>query len=95
MSKSNRFQSLTAAIKGEIDLPGEAEPDVEIPPAPTPAKPGRAKGKRSNPEYEQVGAYIPKVLNLEVKRALLEEPIDFSDLVAELLQEWVDAKAVK
>lgn len=95
MSKSNRFESLTAAIKGEVDLPVAAEPEVEIAPAPVPSKRGRAKGKRSNPDYEQVGAYIPKSLSLKVKRLLLEEPIDFSELVAELLQEWIDGKSLK
>ena len=52
-------------------------------------KRGRQKGKRSNPEYTQVGAYIPKSLDKEVKRKLLDEDIDFSDLVAALLIKWL------
>lgn len=100
MKKTNRFGPLSAALKGEV-LPEqitetqEPSSDLEAPPltpvvdTPQPAKRGRTKGKRSNPDYEQVGAYIPKALNLEVKRLLLERDIDFSDLVAQLLKQWV------
>ena len=52
-------------------------------------KRGRQKGKRSNPDYTQVGAYIPRSLDKAVKRKLLDEDIDFSDLVAELLIKWL------
>lgn len=56
----------------------------------TPKPSRRSRGKRSNPDYEQVGAYIPKELNKRVKRRLIDEEIDFSELVAQLLEEWVD-----
>lgn len=50
----------------------------------------RAKtGKRSDPSYTQVGCYIPKELNSKVKVRLVEDSRDFSDLVAELLNEWL------
>ena len=65
---------------------------TEITPVPAidePLKKGRQKGKRSNPDYTQVGAYIPKNLDKEVKRKLLDEDIDFSDLVASLLIKWL------
>lgn len=100
MKKTNRFGALSAALKGEV-LPEqiaetqEQSPELETPPSapvgetPPPARRGRAKGKRSNPDYEQVGAYIPKALNLEVKRLLLDKELDFSDLVTQLLQQWV------
>lgn len=51
---------------------------------------GRAKGKRSDPNYTQVGAYIPKALDKAVKRKLLDEDMDFSELVAQLLEGWVN-----
>lgn len=99
MKKTNRFGALSAALKGEvlpeqIELPQESSPELETSPsapiveAPATRK-GRAKGKRSNPNYEQVGAYIPKALNLEVKRLLLDRELDFSDLVTQLLQQWI------
>lgn len=54
--------------------------------SPVTAKKG---GKRSDPDYIQVGAYIPRALNKQVKRHLLETDQDFSELVGELLAEWV------
>jgi hypothetical protein len=50
----------------------------------------RPRGKRSDPNYEQVGAYIPKTLNKKVKRLLIDEDGDFSDLVTKLLEDWVE-----
>jgi hypothetical protein len=49
----------------------------------------KATGKRSNPNYIQVGAYIPIELNKSVKRRLVDTDQDFSELVAELLEQWV------
>jgi len=64
------------------------------PPEPVPEEPKRrqrkATGKRSDPNYIQVGAYIPKELNKEVKRSLVDYEGDFSDLVTQLLEEWLE-----
>ena len=50
----------------------------------------RAKtGKRSDPNYTQVGCYLPRDLNNKVKMKLVADPRDFSDLVAELLNKWL------
>lgn len=55
------------------------------------AKTAKTKGKRSNPDYEQVSAYIRKDTYKNVKISLLQqgENKDFSDLVEELLAEWL------
>jgi hypothetical protein len=91
---SNKFSALSKAMKGET-LPeqqesvaiAESQPDPEIT---QPIKKSRAKGKRSNPDYEQIGVYIPKKINLEVKRKLLDRnDFDFSDLVSHLLDRWI------
>lgn len=69
---------------------GKADPD----PAPEvePKKRQRkATGKRSNPNYIQVGAYIPIELNKSVKRLLVDDNKDFSELVSELLEQWVQS----
>jgi hypothetical protein len=39
-----------------------------------------------------VGAYIPIELNKQVKRQLVDIDQDFSDLVAELLEQWVQSR---
>ncbi len=46
-------------------------------------------GKRSNADYRQVSAYIRKDTHRRVKMALLEEDREFSELVAELLENWL------
>jgi hypothetical protein len=80
----------------------------DIPPSPTPAaagvermkpatakrKPGRPKsGKSSNPDFGQVTAYIENSVHLAVQKALLDlKPMDFSDLVNDLLKKWVKSR---
>jgi hypothetical protein len=87
---SNKFSALSKAMKGEV-LPEQEEVDSvkTIPEIIEAPKRNRAKGKRSNPDYEQVGVYIPKKISLETKRQLLESDMDFSDLVTQLLGQWL------
>ncbi|MFG6100576.1 hypothetical protein SPB21_35385 [Leptothoe sp. ISB3NOV94-8A] len=59
---------------------------VEEPPA---QRKRKKTGKRSDPNYIQVGAYIPKTLNEDVKIKLVRHEGDFSDLITELLEKWV------
>ena len=49
-------------------------------------------GKRSNTDYRQVSAYIRKDTHRRVKMALLEEDRQFSELVAELLESWLEER---
>jgi len=47
------------------------------------------RGKRGNPEYAQVTAYISRKLHEETKINLIRQGNrEFSELVAELLAEW-------
>lgn len=56
--------------------------------------PGRPAGKRTNPNYAQVTAYIPKSLHEDVKIALIKErKKEFSTLVEELLEEWMQSRS--
>jgi hypothetical protein len=84
---SNKY---AAAIKAhKADVPSEADPL----PSPATAKPPAAKklGKRRDPAFVQVTAYISDDLNRKVKAALIEQrrERDFSGVVAELLAGWV------
>lgn len=54
-----------------------------------------ATGKKSDPNYRQVTAYVRKTLYREVSEALYDDsrgrdtkPKEFSELVDELLEEW-------
>ncbi|TYQ26979.1 hypothetical protein PseudUWO311_09845 [Pseudanabaena sp. UWO311] len=49
----------------------------------------RVQGRRSDPEYAQVGAYVPRKLHTQVKIQLLNQKKDFSELIEELLEDWI------
>ena len=85
MAEENLFEGLAKRRQ----KPQRAESDNQISDEPIKRK-GRAKGKRSDPNYTQVGAYIPKAIDKAVKRKLIDEDMDFSELVAQLLDEWVN-----
>ncbi|MGB3613718.1 MAG: hypothetical protein WBA10_07990 [Elainellaceae cyanobacterium] len=55
----------------------------------TPAQ--RRGGKRSDPNYKQIGCYVPVDLYRRVKSRAALEDIDVSDVVADLLQDWIDS----
>ena len=51
----------------------------------------KSTGKRTDPDFKQVGAYIRKDTYLKIQRLLLERPNqDFSDLVEELLTDYLN-----
>ena len=85
MSNENLFESLASRRQKSA----KSEPIKQLSDEPVKQR-GRAKGKRSDPNYTQVGAYIPKELDKAVKRKLIDEELDFSELVAQLLDEWVN-----
>lgn len=82
---TNMFDKLAQSRQKAKATP---EPAPETTPKPRQRK---ATGKRSNPNYIQVGAYIPIELNKQVKRRLVDTDQDFSELVAELLDQWVQS----
>ena len=56
---------------------------------------GRPRGKRSDPNFEQVTTYIRKHTHQGVKIALLQEgrSQEFSELVEDLLAKWLKARS--
>ncbi len=70
---------------------GRSHEGVEVRRAAEPTPSARA-GKRSNDEYRQISAYIRKDTHRRVKIALLEEDREFSELVEELLSEWLELR---
>jgi hypothetical protein len=64
---------------------------------------GRPPGRRSNPDYTQISAYIPMEVLQEVQDVLAQErrkskkrtPRPVSDLVEELLSEWLKTQKLK
>lgn len=52
-------------------------------------KVGRPPGKRSDPSYQQVTVLLHGQTYLEVRKRLLDERKEVSDLLNELLSEWL------
>jgi hypothetical protein len=91
-----------AAAPDPIPEPAPAPVAPTPPPSPAPPvaplstrKPGRPPGKRSDPGYVQVTAYISGDLHHNVKLALLQERKgrEFSELVEELLTGWFKSRS--
>jgi hypothetical protein len=79
------------------DDPAAAPAGVPRADTPEDHAPGRGRsavGKRSDPDYEQVSAYIRRTTYRDVTIALLraEDGRDFSDLVETLLAHWLAAQ---
>lgn len=80
--------------KAASPKPAAAPEKAPVTSAP-PLAPDRRKGRRGNPDYRQANAYIPKTLHMRVKRALLDEgDREFSSLVEELLEQWLESKGL-
>lgn len=96
--KAGQFANLARQARGEEEIP-EPQPTQEPPlEQENPAKKrGRPSGRRSDPDYTQISAYIPLELLHEVQELLLQERkrkrlrsgIDVSGLVEKLLTDWV------
>ncbi len=78
--------------KSQQNVKETQPPSVEE--KPLAPKKGRPKGKRSNPDFEQVTAYVRSLTYRNTKIALLqqEELEDFSELVEQLLCEWLSTQ---
>ena len=57
--------------------------------AASPRKVGRPPGKKSNPDYTQVTVYLRKQTHLAAKKRLLDEGGEFSELVEDLVTQWI------
>ena len=54
-----------------------------------PRKVGRPLGKKSDPDYAQVTVYLRKDNHLAAKKRLLDHGKEFSELVDELVTDWL------
>ncbi len=89
MSRPSRFQGIFDAAHASETEP--AEPEHPVPARFSEKRLGRPPvGKKSNPTYRQVTAYVRRDLYRDVRIALLRDPNqpDFSDLIDELLERW-------
>jgi hypothetical protein len=87
----NKFADLLGEVGLVVEPPPPStppEPEPEPPAAVIPAKVGR----RSDPAYRQISTYVRSDVYRAVKRELLMDERDFSDLMDELLSEWVSKR---
>lgn len=82
--------AVTPRAGGAVSAPA-ADPPPAPPAPPPPRGPGRPRGKKSDPAYEQITAYVPRELYGKVRGELWNnhDRKEFSTLVTELMSEWL------
>ena len=87
MAKPGKFGAL-AGLR-------QQENHIDPPPVPVTQSRGRPAGKKSNPEYEPTNILLRKKTKKVVRRKLedIEAGKDLSELVEELLTQWISASA--
>ena len=89
----SKFDAIFERKCGESPVTEVSQAQRTVPDKEERKGPGRPRGKRSSPQYDQVTAYIPHALHDEVKIFLIREGRkEFSTLVEELLAAWVQQK---
>jgi hypothetical protein len=90
----SKFSGLKA-MREKRNQDAEVQPTPEVTPESAPVadpprrKVGRPPGKRSNPDYQQVTVLLHAQTYLEVRKRLLEQRTEVSDLINDLLSEWL------
>jgi hypothetical protein len=91
----SKFDGIFAATgKGQVKKRATKKEERASETLATPKRGRPARGKRSNPDYEQITAYIRVKTHADVKIALLREgqKREFSALVEDLLGDWLDSR---
>lgn len=85
MSSKRKFQDIFAR-----------EPEEEQPTESAGARKTKKPGKRGDPKYEQVTAYVLRETYRQTKKNLLDrdDGMDFSELVESLLTNWNKAQGI-
>lgn len=83
------------ASKSQVPPAAKEAKVAHLPLAAVAIRRGRPAGKRSDPDFEAITAYIRKKTHKDVKIALLQEdkPREFSQLVEELLINWLKSNS--
>jgi hypothetical protein len=76
-------------LKTTRELP--AQPESTAPEQPHRSA-GRPPGKKTDPAYRQVTVYLQDDVHRAARKLLLDDRKQFSDLVNELVTEWVKRK---
>ena len=84
----SRFDQLIGSVgKKKVDSPPELEDsNSDTSKSPTPSS-NKAKGK--NPDYQRTTVYLPKDIHRELKMAALEDGEEMSDIIEQLISQWL------
>ena len=83
MTEEERASRLPVVAENVTKL--RAEPDLP----PSAPKLGRPPGKSRDPNYTQVTVYLRKSVHRTARKMLIDERRQFSDLVDELVSQWI------
>lgn len=91
---SNRFTNLRKVKPAAESQPPAVEPKEELSfdatlAAPQASRRGRPRAKRSSNDFAQATAYVKKETYTAVKHLLLDQKKEYSILVQELLDGWL------
>jgi hypothetical protein len=75
----SRFDDLFGAVRGRSEPTPQSEPEKKI-----------AKGQ--NPDYARTTIYLPKPLHRQLKAAALDEEREMSEIVEELVEQWLASR---
>lgn len=96
MNSKTRFSGV---LKNARDLPAEPDlpqqtdaPERAAPQVVASRKLGRPPGKKTDPAYRQVTVYLQEDVHRNARKLLLDERRQFSDLVNDLVAQWVRSK---
>jgi hypothetical protein len=97
MSEVNRFSGLIGGLnQSASDEPEIAEPNMETEVTTTaePKPKGKAKGKKStvkskDPDYTQIGVYLPNELHRKMKIGAAMTGLEMSELAAQAVELWL------
>ena len=84
----SRFAALTK-IQEESEPRQRQEAEIR---ETTPARVQRPIGKRQNPAYQQISAYVRRDLYDMIRRELVSKTEDFSDLLEQWMEHWKRSK---
>jgi hypothetical protein len=82
----------SAVIEAHRDSVEALDADPKPEPLLAPVK-ERTRGKSANAQFIKLTSYIRRDTHLAIKRAMLDENREISELVEELLAKWLQAQA--
>jgi hypothetical protein len=86
----SKHQPQESSFKDVIDSHREARPSsTQVPEILATPSPKNRVGRSSDDNYVKLTAYVPRHMHLAAKMELLQQGREMSDLITELVTEWL------